>query len=75
MICQSYQPDSAVCSDGFVQRPLCRGSFGCLECGAVSDRYLPDCLRDEVPKHLSHEDGSPVFYKQLSNPQPKRTRR
>jgi hypothetical protein len=59
--CRSYQP-GIVCADGFVQKPYCSGRAGCHACGHIKDSALPYCLREELPEHLAHDDGSPLFF-------------
>jgi hypothetical protein len=61
-VCQSFRRDSQVCRDGFIQKPFCWGKGGCFSCGHISERALPDCLRDEIAPHLLRDDGSPLFY-------------
>lgn len=61
--CQSYQARDQVCRDGFMQRPFCAGNGGCFQCGHVSEKALPYCLRDELPGHWVREDGSPIFWR------------
>lgn len=61
--CASYQPAAFTCRDGFMQRPACHGSIGCMTCGSVKAAYLPYCLQDELPAHWINEDGSPRFHK------------
>lgn len=60
--CRSYQ-DGFTCSYGFVQKPICRGVFGCPHCGRPSDADVPNCMRDELPAHYVNDDGSPRFYR------------
>lgn len=60
--CQSHQPGSMTCRDGFVQRPFCSGHAGCVACGHISGKALPPCLQGEIPAHLSNDDGSPLFW-------------
>lgn len=59
--CRSYR-DGSVCANGFVQKPYCRGVVGCYACGHIRDSALPMCLRDDIPEHMSRQDGSPLFY-------------
>ncbi|AKR48456.1 hypothetical protein DB34_05570 [Acetobacter pasteurianus] len=59
--CRSYQPDGHVCKDGFFQRPLCRGNFGCHACGRTSEKDTPLCQYDELPSHFVTESGMPAF--------------
>lgn len=61
--CKSYRERQSVCADGFVQRTYCRGQVGCFHCGAISTRYLPACLSDDVPEHMVNSDGTPLFYR------------
>lgn len=60
--CASYKPFDRVCKDGFIQKPYCRGHGCCVTCGHTSNDYLPLCLGADIPKHLSREDGSTLFY-------------
>ena len=60
--CQSYRP-GYTCADGFMQRAACHGHIGCMSCGHIDERYLPDCLKEEAPRHLFNDDGSPRFYR------------
>lgn len=64
--CRSYRADS-VCADGFIQKPLCSGNAGCPTCGAISERAVPYCLRDEIPAHMATEAGRPLFYRETAD--------
>ena len=66
--CRSYKAGQLVCADGFLQKPICRGVFGCHWCGRVSDRETPNCLKDELPDHWLKADGSPAFYRPGAQP-------
>ena len=60
--CKSSR-EGRVCADGFVQLPSCHTpQVGCPTCGHVKDARIPYCVRDEMPAHLTAEDGSPPFY-------------
>jgi hypothetical protein len=63
--CKSYR-DGFVCADGFVQKPICRGHFGCLHCGRPSAADVPNCMKDELPAHYVNDDGSPRFYRRTA---------
>lgn len=62
--CTSYRAGETVCNDGFVQKPFCGGRVGRVCCGYISENEWPFCLRDDLPAHMSHDDGSPRFYRQ-----------
>lgn len=63
--CKSYRDSETICSDGFIQRPACRGSIGCMSCGAINEKYLPYCLSENLPKHWIDDAGRPVFYRSI----------
>lgn len=60
--CRSYRAGD-VCADGFIQKPICRGVFGCHACGAVSAASTPNCQTDEPGLPHFNENGSPRYYK------------
>jgi hypothetical protein len=62
--CSAYRDQSAACSNGFFQKPFCRGQVGCLSCGAISEASIPPCLKDELPDHWITEGGRPRFVPQ-----------
>lgn len=55
--CQSYRDGSLICMDGFRQVSFCRGYAGCVSCGQISERSLPQCLTDEFARHLMDDAG------------------
>ena len=61
--CKSYRP-GAVCADGFIQVPICSGMGGCPTCGHHSEEYMPYCLRETLPAHMSTDAGGPAFYRE-----------
>lgn len=50
-----------ICADGFVQTFGCWGPV-CHSCGVSSGKYIPHCMREDLPEHFSKEDGSTIFY-------------
>lgn len=61
--CSSYQSRNSVCKDGFVQVPNCRRPELC-KCGQSYAGAVPPCLKDEIPAHLSKDDGTPLFWRE-----------
>lgn len=59
--CQSYRDGQFACRDGFMQKPFCRGYYGCHSCGHIKASSIPYCLSDELPMHWLKDDGSPAF--------------
>lgn len=66
--CKSYILGNMVCRDGFVVTHPCWQGATICSCGAtkawIGGEYAPFCLRDELPKHMINEDGSPRLYKE-----------
>jgi hypothetical protein len=60
--CSAYRADAGVCANGFFQTRGCWSDIRCLCCGAPpAPRYLPHCLKDELPEHWINDDGTPAF--------------
>lgn len=68
--CKSFRSGELVCADGFVQKPICRGYYGCLSCGHISDVETPWCQADNLPAHLFTDSGAPRFYPALKSGAP-----
>lgn len=52
--CSAYDDESRVCTNGFVQRPACRGTK-CHACGSWSadnPEFMPYCMKDDLPDHF-----------------------
>lgn len=61
--CQSYRSADLVCADGFIQKPICRGYGGCVQCGHHSEASTPNCMKEDLPSKWLKDDGAPLFYR------------
>lgn len=52
--CSAWNKEKGFCVNGFVRKTsVCwGGSLGCPTCGNISKESLPDCMKEDLPKHL-----------------------